>query len=142
LADLSWGRTAVLLHQYPLRLVAIERALREDQIAVVGKTGRPDEALDLVARHEPDFVILELEETEPAGPLGLLERLRERSPSSQLIAFCASPVEETIDAAFGAGAVAVIVDTADRDQLAASVRQAVAWALAQEVALTHSQYAG
>ena len=137
MADLTSGRTAVLVHRYPLRIAAIERALRAIGIAIAGKGERRDDARELVEAHQPDLLVLEIEPFEDTAKTGdLVSRLREERPELRIIAFSPRCDLDRIDAALGAGAAAYVVDTPDRAELAAAVHQAVIWVFSQRRAET------
>ena len=122
-------RTAVLLHRYPLCVLAVERVLSELGVEVAGKATELDEALALVGESDPAIFVAGLD-----GALGPVQRaayIREahdRSPDLKLIALSVDGDQDHIDAALQAGAAAYVVETiADRDELEAAIRQAVEW---------------
>ena len=137
MAGLTSGRSAVLLHEYPLRMAVIERALREVGLDVVAKTGRLESTADLADRYEPDLLVLELDvDGVRADALAVLRRLHERLPSLKIIVFSREPDASWIEGALDAGATAYLTDSPDAAELAAAVHQAIAWAFAESTAET------
>ena len=129
MAELTSGRSAVLLHQYPLRMAVVERALRELGLEIVAKTGRVESAFTALQEHEPDLLVVELDTRgEPDESLELLRRASEDLPGVRILAFSAHPDSRWIDGALEAGATAYITDTPNSQELTTAVHQAVAWA--------------
>jgi NarL family two-component system response regulator LiaR len=121
----SYGRTSVVLDQHPLWLRALEDVVGELGIELVGTAGTPEEALALVLERKPDLLIASLD-TRPGTMDGVacLTEVRACAPETKTIALSASDDRQRIEAAFAAGAVAYVVKTADRQDLAAAIRQA------------------
>ena len=129
MADLTRERTAVLLHRYPLCILAVEKVLAELGVDVAATTTDSREAMQLVSEARPDIFV--------AGVDGAMERAEQvdyvatacdRSPGMRVIALSLYTDPEQIDAVLKAGAAAYVVETqADREQLEAAIRQAVEW---------------
>jgi DNA-binding NarL/FixJ family response regulator len=113
-------RTAVLLDPYPLWLDAVEHVLSRNGVVVVGRTTDPTRALALVEELAPDVLVAE---PEPDG-LGAVREACDRAPALKAIVLSASNDPEQIQAAFGAGAVAYVLKTAQPDDVGIAVRQA------------------
>ena len=114
----------MLLDPHPLWLDALETILRSNDVAVVGKTTSPEDALELVEKTQPDVLICETETI--SGEVGggaLIRAFRERLSTLRVIVLGASREDGTIDAAFDAGASAYAVKTAHPEDVAATVRQ-------------------
>jgi DNA-binding NarL/FixJ family response regulator len=122
---MSHTRTAVLLDQHPLWLEAVEQLVRRVGVEVVGKTTSPPEALELIARHQPDAFVTALEVNQDRiDGLACLRLAREQHPALKTIVVSMYGDPEHVDAAFDAGADAYVIKTAHPDDLAAAVRQA------------------
>jgi DNA-binding NarL/FixJ family response regulator len=117
-------RTAVLLDPHPLWLDAVESILESIDITVVGRTTRPELALELVEQKQPDILICETETSggEMTGH-ALIRACRERLSTLRVIVLGASRDRADIDSAFDAGALAYAVKTAHPEDVAATVRQ-------------------
>lgn len=118
------ARTAVLLDPHPLWLDAVEQVLARVGVKVRGKTTHPEEAVALVAEHNPDLLVAEL--TTNGSRLGtdVLRSARERAPGLRIIALSSAADPEHIDQAFAEGISAYVIKTAQPDDLASAVRQA------------------
>ena len=93
-------------------------------MTVVGRTTRPELALELVERKQPDILICETETSggEMSGH-ALIRASRQRLSTLRVIVLGASRDRTDIDAAFDAGALAYAVKTAHPDDVAATIRQ-------------------
>jgi DNA-binding NarL/FixJ family response regulator len=113
-------RTAVLLDPYPLWLDAVEHVLSRNGVVVVGRTTDPHHALALVDELAPDVLVAE------PGPdgLGAVREACERAPGLKAIVLSATSDPAQIQAAFGAGAVAYVLKTAQPDDVGVAIRQA------------------
>jgi DNA-binding NarL/FixJ family response regulator len=118
--------TTVLLDRDPIWSQAIEQVLRRLHIKVAGKANSPERALALIAEHEPDLLIAELEigDSEMEG-IACLRQARARAPDLRMIVFSRSDDREHILAAFTAGALAYIHKKTHPDDLAMAIRQLV-----------------
>ena len=117
-------RTAVLLDPHPLWLDAVESILESIDVTVVGRTTRPELALELVEQTQPDILICETET--PGGEMSghaLIRASRQRLSTLRVIVLGASRDRADIDAAFDAGALAYAVKTAHPEDVAATIRQ-------------------
>jgi DNA-binding NarL/FixJ family response regulator len=119
------ARTAILLDPHPLWLDAVERVLEGVGVEVRGKATRADQALTLLAEHNPDLFVAEL--SAKHGRLEAVDTIRtarEHAPGVRVIALSSTSEPEEIDRAFGAGVVAYVIKTAQPEDLASAVRQA------------------
>jgi DNA-binding NarL/FixJ family response regulator len=121
----SSRRTAILLDRHPLWLGAVERVLAGLNVEVVGKTTSPDTALELVAEHEPELFITEIDTGEDSiDGITCLVRARERNSKLSAIVLSRYTDSQHVEEALAAGASAYVTKTAQREDLAAAVRQA------------------
>ena len=116
---------AVLLDPHPIWLDAIELVLGRVGVEVAGKTSVGSEAIQLVERHTPDLLTLEIDPL-PGEPGGLDVLRQARTTQAGLRAIVLSSHHDTghIDGALAAGASAYVVKTAHPDDVASAVRQA------------------
>ena len=93
-------------------------------MTVVGRTTRPELALELVEQKQPDILICETETSggEMSGH-ALIRASRQRLSTLRVIVLGASRDRADIDAAFDAGALAYAVKTAHPEDVAATIRQ-------------------
>ena len=128
-ANMRARRTAVLLHQYPLCVLAVERVLSELGIDVAGKATELDEALALVEERDPAIFVAGIDGAlDPGGRAQYIREAHRRASDLRLIALSIDGEQDHIDEALAAGAAAYVVETrADRDELEAAIRQAVEW---------------
>ena len=122
--------TAVLIHEYPLRMAATKRACTEVGVEVVAVTAAAETALALVDQHQPRLLILGLDSARVRGAaLELLRNAREAFPEVKIVALSSEPDRGHVDAALAVGADAYVVESPERGVLRAAVGQAVQWAL-------------
>jgi DNA-binding NarL/FixJ family response regulator len=118
-------RTAVILDKYPIWLDALERMLHELDFDPIGKTTNPRRALDLVKRHSPSLLLLDIDTngSEPNG-LACLKEACAAAPSMRAVVVSAWDDPDCIDSALAAGAVAyVVLKNAEPEDLASAIRQ-------------------
>jgi DNA-binding NarL/FixJ family response regulator len=128
-ADLPGHRTAIVLHQYPLCILAVREVLTDLEVEVAGTTTDSGEAVSLLERSRPDIFVAGVDGAmAPSEQVDYIRTAQERWPELQVIALSVDGAPEHVDAALKAGAAAYVVETeADRDELEAAVRQAVEW---------------
>jgi DNA-binding NarL/FixJ family response regulator len=100
-------------------LVAMLRTQPDFDIVGEATTGR--EALDLVARRDPDVLLLDLEMPDVDG-VSVLRQLRERSSRTRAIVFTVFDTDDRIIAAVEAGAAGYLLKGAPRSEIFAAVR--------------------
>ena len=129
MADLTRQRSAVLLHRYPLCILAVEKVLGELGVDVAATTTDVDEALRLLSDSRPDIFVAGVDGSmAPPEQVDYVATARERSPEMKVIALSLDTDPGQIEAVLKAGAAAYVVETqADRDELEAAIRQAVEW---------------
>jgi DNA-binding NarL/FixJ family response regulator len=121
----SSRRTAILLDRHPLWLAAVERVLAGLNVEVVAKTTSPETALELITEHEPELFITELDIGEDSmDGITCFTRARERNPKLSVIVLSRHTDPQHVEEALAAGASAYVTKTAEREDLAAAVRQA------------------
>jgi DNA-binding NarL/FixJ family response regulator len=117
-------RTAVLVDQFPLLLDALADVLGRAEIDVVGRATGWARALELVARHQPDFMVGEIYgvDAELAGE-AFLALARERCPTLRAIVLSSAADPRKVDAALAAGAAVYVLKTATADDFELAVRR-------------------
>jgi DNA-binding NarL/FixJ family response regulator len=120
----SRERTAVLYDRHPLWLDALEELLERAGIELVGRTTDGEEAVALVAEHQPDVLVAGADPPSEEESLEYVRQVRDRSPDTKSVVLSAGHDFEKIDAAFDAGAAVYCIKTADPDDLASAIRQA------------------
>jgi DNA-binding NarL/FixJ family response regulator len=115
---------AVLLDEHPLWLEALERILNGVGVATAGKTTRPAEALERIAKTRPALFVLDmnLNGAVPDGATCIREACS-RVPSMKVIVVSATEDQKRIDSAFSAGAAAYVLKRAHPEDLASAFRQ-------------------
>ena len=109
-----------------LVLTGIRRALEDaEDVEVLGDVQRGDEVLDLVARHEPDVLLLDNRMPGMDG-LECLKLIRERHPQVKVVMISASEEPTNIAEALASGASAYIGKRINPRDLASALRQIVA----------------
>ena len=114
-------RTAVVLDPHPLWLDAVERVLSRSGFDVLGKVTERTAALELIAAHTPDLFVTEISRDDGEG-FRVIREARERAPAMRVLVLSASDDADLVRDAFGAGALAYVVKTADPDDVAFAVR--------------------
>ena len=111
----------VVADDFPLVRDAVAQVLdRDPGISVVGRAAGGEEALTMVAVHEPDVLILDLHMPD-CGGIRVLERLREAGTRTRVLIMTASESPESLMDAVNAGAQGYITKRSTGEE----VRQAV-----------------
>ena len=118
------ARTAVLVDRHPLWIAGAEHLLENMGITVVGSTASTLDAVALVARYEPDLLMIDVSTADPAmDGLTCLRLSMARVPGLRAIVVSPDDDPDRIRAAFAAGAKAYVVTSASEDDVSAAVRQ-------------------
>jgi DNA-binding NarL/FixJ family response regulator len=111
----------VVADDFPLVRDAVAQVLdRDPGISVVGCAAGGEEALTMVALHDPDVLILDLHMPD-CGGIRVLERLREAGARTRVLIMTASESPESLMDAVNAGAQGYITKRSTGEE----VRQAV-----------------
>ncbi len=113
-----------MVDRHAMWLEAVHGVLQSLDVAVVGRTTSPSEALRLVDAHRPDLLVtgIKMHPGEIDG-LTFLRQARRTIPNVDAIVLSMYTEPERIEAAFEAGAFAYVVKTAHPDDLASVIRQ-------------------
>src|SRR5919199_930440 len=115
----------LLADDHRLILQALQRAFEEvDGIEVVGTASDGRQVVPLIARTNPDLVLLDMRMPEMDG-LACLDRIRKQHPSIKVVMLSAFDDADRIRTALKRGASAYIVKTVNPLDLPAALRQVV-----------------
>jgi len=115
----------VLADDHRLILDSIKRALEDDGgFQIVGEAQSGERVLPLVARTQPDLVVLDLRMPGMDG-LMCLEQIKKRHAEVKVVVLSASTDEKLIESVLKRGASAYIVKSVNPVDLPAALRQAV-----------------
>ncbi len=111
-------------HELMLEGVRVALAQAQDEFEIVAMTTRGQQVLPLVARTQPDLVLLDLRMPGMDG-LTCLELLRQRHPAVKVIVLSGVDAPDVIRSAFNRGAVAFVRKHVDPRDLPSVLRQAL-----------------
>ncbi len=112
----------VLADDHPFVRAGIRQFLeRAPDVQIVGEASDGDEALRLIAQHNPDVVVLDLQMPRVSG-VEVLRRLQAERPGTRVLVLTAYDDDPYVFAALRAGAKGYILKTAAPDELAHAVR--------------------
>jgi DNA-binding NarL/FixJ family response regulator len=115
----------LLADDHRLILEGLRMALEEvEGIEIVGATSSGRTVVPLIARTNPDLVLLDMRMPDMDG-LACLERIRKQHPSVKVVMLSAFQDEERVRAALKRGASAYIVKTVDPTDIPTALRQVV-----------------
>jgi DNA-binding NarL/FixJ family response regulator len=113
----------VLADDHRLVLDAVQRSLEKDEgFKVVATTNSGADVADLVARHRPDLVVMDLRMPGVDG-LQALDRIRARDKQVKVVMLSASERPEEIQSALARGADGFVLKSVDPVDLPAALRQ-------------------
>ncbi|MBO0868378.1 MAG: response regulator transcription factor, partial [Micromonosporaceae bacterium] len=96
-----------------------------DDVTVVGLAGDGEDAVRLVAEHDPDVVLMDLRMPRLSG-IAATGQIRDRYPRTQVVVLTTYAEDADILAALRAGALGYLTKDAGRTQIAHAVRAAAA----------------
>jgi len=115
----------VIADDHRLILDGIRRALEAGGgFDIVGETQSGTQVLPLVARTQPDLVVLDLRMPNMDG-LACLDEIRRRYPDVKVVMLSASTSQDLIETALRRGASAYILKTVDPTDLPSTLREAL-----------------
>jgi two-component system, response regulator PdtaR len=129
-------RRVVIAEDEAIIRLDLKEILLDEGYDVVGETGRGDEAVDLVAAHHPDLVILDVKMPGSDG-LAAARAIRDLNIKVAVLILTAFSQRNLIDEARDAGVAAYLVKPFQRIELIPAIDQAVArceqaWAIDAE----------
>lgn len=114
----------VLVDDHPVFLEGLADALtRQRDLAVVARTTRGGELLDLWGRHRPDLVLLDLALPGMNG-VALLKQLRAAYPAARVLMLTSSEDQDDALAALDAGAAGYVTKRSGYGELVGAIREA------------------
>ena len=114
----------VLADDHQLMLAGIRRALEADGgFEIVGETRSGQQVVPLVAKTQPDLVLLDVRMPGKDG-LACLDEIRQRYPDVRVVMLSAFQNEHMIESALQRGATAYVVKNIDPSDLPSTLRQA------------------
>jgi NarL family two-component system response regulator YdfI len=119
-------------HELMVEAVRLALAEAPDDFEIVATTTRGQQVLPLVARTEPDVVLIDLRMPGMDG-LTCLELLRQRHPRIKTVVLSGLDEPNVVRSAFTRGAVAFIRKHVDPRDLPSALRQAVDGTVAQPI---------
>ncbi len=130
-------RRVVIAEDEAIIRLDLKEILEDEGYDVVGETGRGDEAVDLVRRHHPDLVILDIKMPGADG-LEAARAIRDLGERVAVLILTAFSQRSLIDEARDAGVIAYLVKPFQRAELVPAIEQAMArseqeWAIDAEV---------
>lgn len=90
-------------------------------LVVVGEGASGDQAVELAERHRPDVLLLDVEMPGP-GPRATLRRIRQVSPTTQVVVLTMHEESGMVHDLLERGAAAYLVKSIARDELVAALR--------------------
>jgi two-component system, response regulator PdtaR len=117
-------RRVVIAEDEAIIRLDLKEILVDEGYDVVGETGRGDEAVDLVARHHPDLVILDVKMPGSDG-LAAARAIRDLDIKVAVLILTAFSQRNLIDEARDAGVAAYLVKPFQRIELIPAIDQAM-----------------
>ena len=118
-------RRVVIAEDEAIIRLDLKEILQDEGYDVVGETGRGDEAVELVRRHEPDVAILDVKMPWMDG-LAAARAIAELGSDVVVLVLTAFSQRALIEEARDAGVAAYLVKPFQRSELIPAVEQAVA----------------
>ena len=115
-------KTAILLDRHPLWLDAMETLVGGLGIVVLGRVTTAGDAVDMIEDLRPDLLIAGVDLV-GNDELACITRSMQVHPSLRSVVVADSDEPEAVGRAFGAGASAYCVKTAEQEDLASAIRQ-------------------
>ncbi len=117
-------RSAVILDRHPLWLNAMDKLVEGVGVEVVGRATDGEDAVAMIDEHRPDLFIAGVDPS-ISEQLDCVRRATENHPGLRSVVLADNTELEFVDAAFAAGACVYCVKTAEQDDLASAIRQAL-----------------
>ncbi len=116
----------VVVDDHPAILEALDDAIAgKEDLSVVGETDSVAEALELIAREQPDVAVVDISLREGHG-LDLVGEIRQRFEGIQVVIFSMYDEAAYGERAIRAGAVGYVMKTAPIENVMDAIRQAAA----------------
>ena len=126
----------LLVDDHTLCRAALSELLeRRGGMQVVGRTGNPDEAVQMARDEKPDLMVMDLRMPESDG-LVILGRLRDAALATPVIILTVSDAEEDMAAALRAGARGYLLKDMEPDDVVEAIQRAARGELVIAPAMT------
>ncbi|PMR68083.1 two-component system response regulator NarL [Halomonas heilongjiangensis] len=113
----------LIIDDHPLLRRGVSQLLElEDDLALVGEAGEPEEGVRLAAELDPDMILLDLNMPGMNG-IETLKRLREADYAGRIVMFTVSDHEEDVVDALQNGADGYLLKDMDPDEMVRQLRQ-------------------
>ncbi|MCE8004604.1 two-component system response regulator NarL [Billgrantia ethanolica] len=114
----------LIIDDHPLLRRGVAQLLElEDDLALVGDTGEPQQAVRLAAELDPDLILLDLNMPGMDG-IQTLKALRESGYAGRIVMFTVSDHEEDLVAALRGGADGYLLKDMEPEEMVRQLRQA------------------
>jgi len=115
----------VIADDHPLYRDGVALSLSESvDFSVVGQGASADEAVELVEKHAPDLVLIDI--SMPGGGIAAARRVRASSPGTKIAMLTVSEAEDDVMEALKAGATGYILKGVSADELMSTLRELAA----------------
>jgi DNA-binding NarL/FixJ family response regulator len=121
--DSPFGRTVVLYDPFPLWLEAVEKAVGGAGLTIRAKTTDFADARTFIDEYEPDLLIAELLDANDNADATWISDALARHPKLKVVVLSRSNDPADRDAAFGAGAAAFVLKSAQPEDIVLAARQ-------------------
>ncbi|APE30721.1 two-component system response regulator NarL [Halomonas aestuarii] len=116
--------TILIIDDHPLLRRGVTQLLElEDDLALAGETGEPEDGIRLAGELDPDLILLDLNMPGMDG-IETLKRLRQNGFAGRIVMFTVSDHEEDVVAALRAGADGYLLKDMDPDDMVRQLHQA------------------
>lgn len=116
--------TILIIDDHPLLRRGVTQLLElEDDLALAGETGEPEDGIRLAGELDPDLILLDLNMPGLDG-IETLKRLRQDGFAGRIVMFTVSDHEEDVVAALRAGADGYLLKDMDPDDMVRQLHQA------------------
>jgi len=115
--------SVVIIDDHALFRNGLQQLLTSRNINVVGMTGNPTEAIDLISQTQPDVVLLDLRMKELSG-LEVLVKVKEVMPAQCVVILTTSVEEQDLMEALRIGAMGYLLKDMEIDVLEQLLKQA------------------
>lgn len=117
--------SVVIIDDHPLFRKGVHQLLDlEPALAVVAEASSGEEGVQLVAQHQPDLVLLDLN-MKGMGGLKTLEAIKLRNPETRVVILTVSDTSDDLIGTIRAGADGYLLKDMEPEELLAHIKQAV-----------------
>jgi len=117
--------SVVIIDDHPLFRKGVRQLLDlEPELTVVGEASSGEDGVQLVAQHEPDLVLLDLN-MKGMGGLKALEAIKQRNPEVRVVILTVSDTSDDLIGTIRAGADGYLLKDMEPEELLAHIKGAV-----------------